>query len=213
MRLLIQTFMSFIFLSAAFCVHAKPTDNDLGVHDGKEAEKFIQELGDKGISTLTGDGLSAKERRRRFEDLFVVAFDYNRIGKFVLGRFRRDVKPAEMKTYLDLFKGMVVRVYAARFGEYNDEKFEVYSSRIIDKKVDTAIVSSKLIRRNDSKVLIEWHTYKNQSGQFKIFDVVVEGVSMALTQRSEFAAILQRGGISALIEELRQRKNNPSKRQ
>ncbi len=137
-----------------------------------------------------------------------MAFDYERIGKFVLGRFRRDVKPAEMKTYLDLFKGMVVRVYAARFGEYDDEKFEVYDSRIIDKKVDTAVVSSKLIRRNNSKVLIEWHIYKSKAGTYKIFDVVVEGVSMALTQRSEFAAILQRGGISELIDQLKSQKNS-----
>ncbi|UNM05916.1 MAG: ABC transporter substrate-binding protein [Holosporaceae bacterium] len=135
-----------------------------------------------------------------------MAFDYERIGKFVLGRFRRDVKPADMKTYLGLFKGMVVRVYAARFGEYDDEKFEVYDSRIIDKKVDTAIVSSKIIRRNNSKVQIEWHIYKSKSGTYKIFDVVVEGVSMALTQRSEFAAILQRDGISGLINQLQSQK-------
>ena len=144
-------------------VYAETSKEDLGTSDGKEAEQFIQDLGDKGIKTLTGSGLSAQERQRRFESLFVVAFDYERIGKFVLGRFRRDVKPDEMKKYLGLFKGMVVRVYAARFGEYDEEKFEVTGNRIIDNKVDTVVVSSRIIRRNDSKVSIEWHIYKSKN--------------------------------------------------
>lgn len=187
---------------------AKPSEGDLSATDGKEAETFIQNLGDQGISMLTGKSLSKEERRKRFESLFVKAFDYERIGKFVLGQFRRSVSASEMQEYLTLFKGMVVRVYAARFGEYNDEKFQTLGSRIIDKKVDTAIVSSKIIRKNDSKVMIEWHIYKDKNGEFKIFDVVVEGVSMALTQRSEFSSILQNGGIQGLMNELRRQKKS-----
>ncbi|OFW70553.1 MAG: hypothetical protein A2977_04010 [Alphaproteobacteria bacterium RIFCSPLOWO2_01_FULL_45_8] len=177
--------------------------------DGKSAEKFIQDLGDKGIKTLTGKELGEAERRRRFEALFVVAFDYDRIGKFVLGRFRRQISETDMKEYMDLFKNMVVRVYAARFGEYNQEKFHVSSNRVIDKEGKTIVVSSKIVRPNDSKIAIAWHMYKDTAGSFKIFDVVVEGVSMALTQRSEFSAILQQGGIKKLIEELKIKKNNP----
>lgn len=176
--------------------------------DGKSAENFIQDLGDKGIKTLTGKQLAEEERRKRFETLFVEAFDYGRIGKFVLGRFRREISAENMNEYLSLFKDMVVRVYAARFGEYNNEKFTVSGSHVIDKKIDTMVVSSKIVRPNDSKISIEWHMYQDKSGSWKIFDVVVEGVSMALTQRSEFSGILQQGGINQLIEDLRKKKSN-----
>lgn len=198
-----------LFLTA---VAGDVSKKDLSVaKDGKGAENFIQDLGNKGIQSLTGKDLSETERRKRFEGLFVGAFDYDRIGKFVLGRFRGQVNADDMKEYLSLFKDMVVRVYAARFGEYNNETFKVSGSRVVDKKVDTMIVSSKIIRPNDSKIALEWHMYPTKTGDFKIFDVVVEGVSMALTQRSEFSGILQQGGIKKLIEELKVQKSKPQK--
>lgn len=208
-------FFSFVILVIISLkgIAAEVSQKDLSqATDGKKAESFIQDLGDKGIKTLTGKELNEGERRKRFESLFVVAFDYDRIGKFVLGRFRRQVNETDMKEYLGLFKDMVVRVYAARFGEYNNEKFTVSASRVVDKKIDTMIVSSKIVRPNDSKIVIEWHMYPDKAGNFKIFDVVVEGVSMALTQRSEFTAILQQGGIKKLIEELKSQKNKPVKK-
>ncbi len=161
---------------------------------GQEAENFIQELGDKAIKNLTGKELSREERNKKFEGMFVKAFDYEKIAKFVLGRNRRDAKPDEMQEYIPLFKSTIVSTYAARFGEYQQEKFKVHANRIVNKDVDTIIVSSQIIRPDGSKIAIEWHLYEDKNKELKIFDVVVEGVSMALTQRSEFNAILQREG-------------------
>lgn len=210
-RLFLAVFLSLSLVSLkGFCVETI-TETLTEDQDGKNAEKFIQDLGDKGIKTLTGKDLSESERRKRFESLFVVVFDYENIGKFVLGPFRRQVGAEDMKEYLSLFKDMVVRVYAARFGEYNHEKFNVTSNRVTNSKgKSTMIVSSHILRPNDSKISIEWHMYKNKSKEFKIFDVIVEGVSMALTQRSEFLGILQNGGIKKLIENLKTKKNQPT---
>lgn len=172
----------------------------------RQAEDFIQDLGDKAIKNLTGKELTREERNKKFEGMFVRAFDYEKIGKFVLGRYRRDAKPDEMKEYIQLFKSTIVQTYAARFGEYQEEKFKVTSNKKVDKDVATIIVSSQIIRPNDTKISIEWHLYKDKEDEFKIFDVVVEGVSMALTQRSEFNAILQKeGSLHGLNEVLRKR--------
>lgn len=197
-----------LFSLPAFCGDSV-AQNVSEAQDGKNSEKFIQDLGDKGIKTLTGKDISEAERRKRFEALFIVAFDYDRIGKFVLGPFRRQVSADDMKEYLGLFKDMVVRVYAARFGEYNHEQFKVTASRA---NKETMIVSSQILRPNDSKISIEWHMYKDKAGEFKLFDVVVEGVSMALTQRSEFLGILQSGGIKKLMEDLKKKKTQPAKK-
>lgn len=197
-----------LFSLTGFCGDSV-AQNVSEAQDGKNSEKFIQDLGDKGIKTLTGKDISEAERRKRFEALFIVAFDYDRIGKFVLGPFRRQVNAADMQEYLGLFKDMVVRVYAARFGEYNHEQFKATASRA---NKETMIVSSQILRPNDSKISIEWHMYKDKAGEFKIFDVVVEGVSMALTQRSEFLGILQSGGIKKLMEDIKKKKNQPAKK-
>ena len=70
-------------------------------------------------------------------------------------------------------------------------------------------MSSQIVRPNNSKVSIEWHMYQNEKGDLKIYDVVVEGVSMALTQRSEFSGILQQGGVKKLIDDLKAKKSSP----
>ena len=170
-----------------------------------QAKKFIQDLGDEGIKKLTGSTLTEAQRRQNFEELFVEKFDYRRIGQFVLGRYRKAAKD-RMEEYLKLFKDTIVRTYAARFGEYNNEKFKATS---VVKNSKSHVVKSHILRPNNSKVLIEWHMYIDKDGQFKIYDVVVEGVSMALTQRSEYGAIItNKGGIDGLIEQL---KRNPPK--
>lgn len=185
---------------------------------GEKARQFIQDLGDRAIKSLTGKELTIQERRNRFEKMFVEDFDYERIGKFVLGRFRQGVVKEDMERYLKLFKSTIVSTYAARFGEYNHEKFKATSGKVSDAKGTSLVVSSQIIRPNDSKVMIEWHLYEDKQKLLKIYDVVVEGVSMALTQRSEFTGILQsKNGIKGLIEELENRqqsspnKNNISK--
>ncbi len=172
----------------------------------QKGQAFIQDLGDRGIAELTGKNLSEKERRANFEKLFKEAFDYERIGKFVLGRHRKAMA-ARMDEYLKLFKDTIVRTYAARFGEYNHEKFKVLSSRSTGKPKTgqiTLVVVSEILRPNGTKVSIEWQVYRKPDGSFMIYDVVVEGVSMALTQRSEYGSIIQnQGGVAGLLERMR----------
>jgi phospholipid transport system substrate-binding protein len=193
--------MGLIFLAEG----ASNVQND----KGEKSRQFIQDLGDRAIKSLTGRELSIQERRNRFEQMFVEDFDYERIGKFVLGRFRQGVLKEDMERYLKLFKSTIVSTYAARFGEYNHEKFKATSGKISDGRGTSVIVSSQIIRPNDSKVMIEWHLYEDKEKFLKIYDVVVEGVSMALTQRSEFTGILQsKNGIKGLIEELGNRQQN-----
>lgn len=187
------------------------SQNNVQNDKGEKARQFIQDLGDRAIKSLTGKELTIQERRNRFEKMFVEDFDYERIGKFVLGRFRKGGAAEDIERYLKLFKSTIVSTYAARFGEYNHEKFKATSGRVSNNKGTSMIVSSQIIRPNDSKVMIEWHIYENSQKLLKIYDVVVEGVSMALTQRSEFTGILQsENGIKGLIEELENRQKNPN---
>ena len=108
----------------------------------------------------------------------------------------------QKKEYLSLFKDMVIDVYSKRFEDYNGQKIEVTRSRPEGKR--DVLVSSILKQDGGPDVRLDWRVRKKGS-QYKVIDVIVEGVSMSLTQRSDFASVIQRGGgeVEALLVHLR----------
>jgi phospholipid transport system substrate-binding protein len=168
-----------------------------------KASQFVRSLADRAIGSLTGQDISQAERNSRFRDLFVANFDVPAIGRSALGRFWRTATPEEQKKYLALFEDYIVMTYANRFREYSGEKLQVNDvGRAPD---DTLAVKSQLVRAaGQPPVRVEWRLVPADSS-FKIVDVVIEGVSMAQTQRSEFASVVSRNGgkVSGLISELR----------
>ena len=130
------------------------------------------------------------------------SFDIKTIGRFALGRYWRQATSAQKKEYLRLFQDMIVNVYSRRFGDYNGEKFEVLSAR--GQGPSDVIVISQIIPKSGAAISIDWRVRK-KSERLVVIDIIVEGVSMALTQRSDFAAVIQRGGgkVDVLLEHWR----------
>jgi len=116
-------------------------------------------------------------------------------------RYWRTATAGEKKEYQALFEKMVVEVYSRRFGEYEGQVLEVRSSRK-DSERDVT-VQSFIVPDSGPEIQVDWRVRK-KDGRYRVIDVVVEGVSMALTQRSEFASVIQRGGgqVSVLLEHL-----------
>ncbi|HTV44349.1 MAG TPA: ABC transporter substrate-binding protein [Stellaceae bacterium] len=144
------------------------------------------------------------ERRARFRELFRNDFDCPGIARFVLGRYWRTASPEEQKEFLKLFEDYVVFVYTARLSDFNGEQFKVSGSR---PDQDAVIVSTDVITPGAPQPLkVDWRLI-NDDGQFKISDVIVEGVSMAVTQRSEFASVIQRHGgqVQGLLDLMREK--------
>ncbi len=166
------------------------------------AEKFIGDMATRGLKFLGDPNLNHDQKISSFRTLLNDSFDLETIGRFVLGRYWKTSSEQQRQEYLGLFRKMVVDVYAKRFGDYKGQKFETRGSRA-DGDKDT-IVSSYIIPGNGPEVQVDWRVrFKN--GQYKIVDVIVEGVSMSVTQRSDFAAVIQRGGgdVSVLLAHLR----------
>ncbi len=101
-----------------------------------------------------------------------------------------------------LFTAYMVHVYTVRFNEFTGQQFKVTGSR--QESENSSLVSSKMGNGGDPGVKIDWRVTVVPSG-FKIIDLVVEGISMAVTQRQEFSAVIQRNGgdIEALLKLLR----------
>jgi phospholipid transport system substrate-binding protein len=168
---------------------------------------FIQNLGDQAIQILQNKQLGQKEREAQFNKLFTEGFDVAEIGRFVLGRYWTVATPDQQQQYIKLFGTYVVAVYANRFSQYSGEKFTVAGSQPTP---DGASVASQIIRPNGGPPInIVWKIAK-ENGAFKIRDVVAENLSMTITQRAEFASVVERGGggtagVDALNNTLKQK--------
>ncbi len=169
-----------------------------------EASNFISKLASDAIAGLADQTMSLEERTRRFRTLLTTDFDVPEIARFVLGRYWRVATPDERAEYTKLFEDYIVNIYATRFHQYNGEQLKVNGAVSDD---DGALVSSSIMRPNGAPpVKVDWKL-KSEAPSFKIVDVMVEGVSMSVTQRDDFAAAIQAHGgkVAGLIDMLRQK--------
>ena len=171
----------------------------------KGAQNFVQNMGERALGFLSNSSYSTERKTKEFKKLLADSFDMKTIGRFAMGRYWRTATDSQKKEYLKLFEEMVVEVYAGRFDEYSGESFRVGNARAEGKR--DAIVTSYITSDNGPDVQVDWRVrYKNS--KYQIVDVIVEGVSMSVTQRSEFSTLIQRGGgdVSVLLSHLKERK-------
>jgi len=172
---------------------------------GAEAKKFIEILTSDAISMLTVEDISKTERADRFRRLMNENFAIKGIAKFVIGRHWRKATEYEKKEYLQLFEDLLVDTYADRFAKYSGEKLVVNKSEVRGK--GDALVHTIMIRADGAKPLkVTWRV-RGKKGIYKIVDIMVEGISMVVTQKSEFASFIQKNGgsLGPLLIELRKR--------
>ena len=168
----------------------------------QDAVSFINNLGSQAIAVL-GPQIPAEQRVGRFRELFRNDFDVAGIGEFVLGRYWRVATPQQQQEFLSLYQEYIVQAYSARLSEYGGEPFRVTGQRPGEGGV---VVTSQVLSRGGAAVEVDWYLV-DQGGGFKITDVYVGGVSMKVTERDEFGAIIQRNGgdVGALLTRLRQK--------
>jgi phospholipid transport system substrate-binding protein len=168
------------------------------------ARQFIGDFADKAQKELLAENLSKEEAAKRFGDLLNEGFDIDTIGRFVLGTYWRQASDEQQKTYLDLFGRYLTSVYSSRLSEYRDIGFSLGDARPIGNNDVAVTTDVKTPQGQPAKV--EWRV-RQKGDTWKIVDVVVEGVSMGASQRSEFASVIQRSGkgVDGLIDALRQR--------
>jgi phospholipid transport system substrate-binding protein len=162
---------------------------------------FIANLGTQGIEVL-GPSVPAAQREARFRVLLDQDFDLPEIARFALGPYGRTMSDAAQQQFLPLFREYLAQAYSARLGQYGGAPFRVIGTRPYGGET---VVATQVVRSSGPPINIDWHVVE-RGGRPLVTDVVVDGVSMKATQRSEFAAIIQRNGgqPDALIAALRQ---------
>ena len=196
-------FASIGFIMALFMA-AVPARVD-AAGPGADAEQFISSLADEAIKALTQPDSTPETRSQRFRVLLKENFDVKTIARWVLGRYWKKASKVEQAEYLKLFEELLIVTYVDRFSKYSGEHLKVSKSSPSGER--DFVVFSRIVRLESTAPLnVDWRVRKKSTG-FKIIDVMVEGVSMGQTQRSEFASVISRNGgeVKGLIAKLRDR--------
>jgi phospholipid transport system substrate-binding protein len=165
--------------------------------------QFIQELGHTALMSLTEKDIPRSDREVRVREILQDNFDVQAIGKFALGPYWNTASEAQRKDYMDLFEAMIVQVYTTRFENYSGQVLKVDSSVSGGNK--DSIVSSQILQKDGPPINLQWRV-RDEGGALRVVDVIVDGISMSVTQRSDFSSIIQNGGgtIDALLSSMRE---------
>ena len=169
-----------------------------------DADSFVRDMGKEAIDSLTSKTLTDRQREARFRSIFERSFDVPVIARATLGQYWRIATPEQRKEYVTLFEDFVVQAYAARFKDYSGESFKVGQTRVLNDR--EKLVGSEIVRPNDQPpVKVQWRLRGNSD--YKVVDVIVEGISMLITHRDEFAAVIQQNGgkVEGLLADLRKK--------
>jgi len=164
--------------------------------------QFVQKLGDNTMMSLTIKDISRETRENRVRKILKNNFDIQTIGRFAMGTYWREATKPQRKEYMTLFEEMVVQTYTTRFENYSGQKLEITGETKAGDR--DFLVFSQILQEDGPPINLEWRVRK-KNNKLKIIDVVVEGISMSITQRSDFSSVIQRGGgkVEALLTSLR----------
>lgn len=174
---------------------------------GSDAAQFVQNLGNDAVTILNSSGLPKPQQIERLRGIFVSYFDVPEISKFVAGRYWRRLSDAQRGEYLQLFEDYIVYVYAGRLGSYGGESLTVKGSLPKTETPGATKVMSEIVSpRTGKSYKVDWEV-EGEDANYKITDIVVEGVSMRQQQRRDFGALIQQSGgnFEGLLQALRKK--------
>ena len=172
--------------------------------DASPFTNFIGQLGNEALALLQREDLSQSEREHEVRRLLRTGFAVFPLARFVMGRYWQQLDQAQRDTYVALFEDYIVKTYASKLSLYSSVAFQVQGERADGS--DGAIVTTEVRTPDGTPLRVQWRL-RLVHGEPKIVDVLIEGVSMALTQQNEFASVIRAegGDIRALIEQLRRK--------
>ena len=188
---LISIFLIFFFKSLSASTYSS------------DPQMFITELVNDAINKLSDKNIGKEEKETFIEKIALENVDINALGLYTLGELRKSTDESLLLKYQDSFKKYFLKSLTSRLSDYSDNKFEVISA---DKKsVNYTIVNSKVLENdNQPEIKIDWRVYTKNPDKPLIRDLIVEGLSLARTQKEEFSSILSSNNndINALISKL-----------
>ena len=182
-----------LFISFSF------TEKSLSV----EPSQFIQSIVDEASQVLVVN-ITKEEKMDKLKSIAIKSVDIKGIGLYSLGSYRKNLSDGQKEKYNDLFRKYFLKSFASRLSDYTDPKINVLSQKKLNEKY--TMVSSLLVATGKTpEVKIDWRVYTKNPDQPLIRDLIIEGLSLAKTQKEEFNSVIQSndGDINALFLNLK----------
>jgi phospholipid transport system substrate-binding protein len=168
-----------------------------------DAEGFIEEVSTRVLAILSNQGLSDRQKFDALVDLLSGPIDLDLVARLILGRHWRTADDAQRRQYLELFREYALANLASKLHLYQGQSFEVTGAKVVSDK--DALVTSRILSEGEPPLQVDWRLREQDDGGLVTIDLIVEGVSLIVTLRSEFGSVIERQGFDGLLAELRQR--------
>ena len=191
-RLIVKFFLTLLFIFAVPNI-----SNNLLAADNPG--QYVMKMTQSAINTLTDKSISQNSKETQFGELFDKNFDVPSISRFVLGKYWKQASLDQKKNFIKAFRNYVVKTYSSRFNEYSGEQLKLVNYEN-ESNPKIFLVHTVLERQDAPVIKVDWRIGKKKD-RFVILDIVIEGISLAVTQRSEFVAVIEQnnGSIDKLI--------------
>jgi len=190
----VLTLLTFLIISFSNITNVYSTEPDV----------FVQSTVNRAAETLGGD-LTRDERVKKLKEIAKDTVDINGIGVYTLGAYRKTISSAELKQYKILFEEYFLKSFSSRLAEYSNPEIEVTSKKKLN---DNYTMVNSILAGTDQRpeVKIDWRVYTKNPNNPLIRDLIIEGLSLARTQKEEFSSIIESndGDINALFTTLKE---------
>ena len=171
--------------------------------DAAKAENFVKNVTAEGIEQIINANVPQAEKDKRFAKLFNEALDLDSIGQFVLGRNWRTATADQRKEFIKVYRQLNVSTWSKRFDEFKGKQF-IFKGTAPSNSTGQVFVNSVVPMEQGEPAKVVWRV-REKNGQYKVVDIIIENVSLAITARNEYTAFIKnnKGGVDALIANLK----------
>lgn len=191
-------------VAAALFMAISPAHADV---DAAQAQSFVKKVTQEGIEEIINANVSQAEKDTRFAKLFNEALDLDFIGQFVLGRSWKTATPEQRKEFIAVYRELNVKTWSQRFDEFKGKAF-VFNGTTPSNSKGQIFVNSSVDMGQGEPAKVVWRVRDN-NGQYKVVDIIIENVSLAITARNEYSSFIKNNGgsVDALIANLKTKVN------
>lgn len=170
--------------------------------DNTAIQAYVHKLMSDSLTVLNDDKLSIDDKTAKVRTLLAQNMDTTWMAKFALGRGIKALSPAEVSSFVTVYKSYIINSYASAVSQYKGEKVEVKA--VQDMNSEFAVVKTQVIKADGNVINVDYLVH-NVAGKFEVCDVTTEGISLVNSQKSEYSSVIASKGIAALTEDLKQK--------
>ncbi len=188
-------------LILTFCILFLMGAHTIATAQEKSATTFVSNLVDDIVQNVLSTDATKEAKAAAFEEHILKAIDTQAIAKTVLAQFWRTATQKEQDDFIEAFKNMAIKMTSDKFNLYTGQKMQFFAERPAQGKNQVFVDSS--VEDKQKPIQVVWRV-REKDGEYRVIDIIIEGVSMTLSYRNEYSTFLQTHTIAELIERIKQ---------